>query len=190
MATRLRLPQGDAAVAICAQPPRRSRVPGGRQGRLPERSARGLRGQGEPSCAPPHRRGRADQSRATPAQLVDTETRPLVRPGPAARVPQRAAPPRQTPCNAPAPPDRRAAPRPCNAHGPAPARPRKHLGLCVLKVSAALGRSHWSAGKLATAAATSSSVGSTGGLRYWNRPNTLPGRGSPAFTTPALPRCA
>jgi hypothetical protein len=30
----------------------------------------------------------------------------------------------------------------------------------------------------------------TGGLRYWNCPNTLPGHGSPAVTTPSLPRCA
>jgi hypothetical protein len=62
-ATRLRLPQVDAAVAICARPPRRSRAPGGRQRRLLERPGCGLPGPGTPSCAPSHRRGRGRNGR-------------------------------------------------------------------------------------------------------------------------------
>src|SRR6266536_1322600 len=62
-ATRLRLVQVDAAVAICARPLRRSRVTGGRRGRLLEQRARGLCGPGMPSCAPPHRRGRGRSGR-------------------------------------------------------------------------------------------------------------------------------
>lgn len=60
---RLRLPQVGAAVAICVQRPRRSRVTEGRRGRLLEQPARRLPGPGEPSCAPPRRHGRGRSGR-------------------------------------------------------------------------------------------------------------------------------